>query len=61
MAVDSLRLGAFEFIQKPFDKNRLTNFINRVVENHNLKENKTLNDKLFNSFDIIGESKILLI
>ncbi len=58
MAVDSLRLGAFEFIQKPFDKNRLTNFINRAVENHNLKkENKTLNDKLFNSFDIIGESK----
>ncbi len=58
MAVDSLRLGAFEFIQKPFDKNRLTNFINRAVENFNLKkENKSLNDKLFNSFDIIGKSK----
>ena len=58
MAVDSLRLGAFEFIQKPFDKNRLTNFINRAVENHNLKkENKSLNDKLFNSFEIIGKSK----
>ena len=43
MAVDSLRLGAFEFIQKPFDKNRLTNFINRAVENFNLKkENKSL-------------------
>ncbi len=61
MAVDSLRLGAFEFIQKPFDKNRLTNFINRAVENHNLKkENKSLNDKLFNSFDIIGESKNII-
>jgi|TARA_B100001079_G_scaffold254496_1_gene249293 two-component system nitrogen regulation response regulator NtrX len=58
MAVDSLKLGAFEFIQKPFDKNRLTNFINRAVENFNLKkENKSLNDKLFNSFDIVGESK----
>ena len=58
MAVDSLRLGAFEFIQKPFDKNRLTNFINRAVENYNLKiENKSLNDKLFNSFEIIGKSK----
>ena len=58
MAVDSLRLGAFEFIQKPFDKNRLTNFINRAVEHYNLKkENKSLNEKLFNSFDIIGESK----
>jgi len=58
MAVDSLRLGAFEFIQKPFDKNRLTNFINRAVENFNLKkENKSLNEKLFNSFEIIGKSK----
>ena len=58
MAVDSLRLGAFEFIQKPFDKNRLTNFINRAVENFNLKkENKSLNEKLFNSFEIIGNSK----
>ena len=58
MAVDSLRLGAFEFIQKPFDKNRLTNFINRAVENFNLKkENKSLNEKLFDSFEIIGNSK----
>ena len=36
MAVDSLRLGAFEFIQKPFDKSRLTNFINRAVEKNGL-------------------------
>ena len=58
MAVDSLRLGAFEFIQKPFDKNRLTNFINRAVENYNLKkENKSLSEKLFHSFDIVGSSK----
>ena len=61
MAVDSLRLGAFEFIQKPFDKNRLTNFINRAVENFNLKkENKSLNEKLFNSFDIVGDSKNII-
>jgi len=61
MAVDSLRLGAFEFIQKPFDKNRLTNFINRAVENFNLKkENRSLNDKLFNSFEIIGKSKNII-
>ena len=61
MAVDSLRLGAFEFIQKPFDKSRLINFINRAVENFNLKkENKSLNDKLFNSFDIVGKSKNIL-
>ena len=47
MAINSLKSGAFEFIQKPFDKNRLLNFVNRAVENYNLKkENKALNNKL---------------
>ena len=31
MAVNSLKSGAFEFIQKPFDKERLLNFVNREV------------------------------
>ena len=39
MAINSLKSGAFEFIQKPFDKNRLINFINRAVENFNLNGN----------------------
>tara|TARA_B100001996_G_scaffold329058_1_gene276560 strand:- start:68 stop:1423 length:1356 start_codon:yes stop_codon:yes gene_type:complete len=57
MAVNSLKSGAFEFIQKPFDKDRLLNFVNRAVENFNLKnENKNLNSKLFHSFDLIGIS-----
>ncbi len=57
MAVNSLKSGAFEFIQKPFDKERLLNFINRAVENFNLRnENKNLNTKLFHSFDLIGKS-----
>jgi two-component system nitrogen regulation response regulator NtrX len=57
MAVNSLKSGAFEFIQKPFDKERLLNFVNRAVENYNLKsENKNLNSKLFQSFDLIGKS-----
>ena len=61
MAVDSLRLGAFEFIQKPFDKNRLTNFVKRAIEHFNLKkENRSLNEKLFNSFDIVGDSKNII-
>ena len=38
MAIDSLKSGAFEFIQKPFDSQRLINFVNRAVENHNLKK-----------------------
>ncbi len=57
MAVNSLKSGAFEFIQKPFDKERLLNFVNRAVENFNLKnENKNLNSKLFHTFDLIGIS-----
>ena len=57
MAIKSLRSGAFEFIQKPFDKNRLVNFVNRAAENINLmNENKSLRSKLFHSFDLIGKS-----
>ena len=40
MAVDSLKLGAFEFIQKPFNSERLINFVNRAIENKNLKKEK---------------------
>ena len=40
MAVDSLKLGAFEFIQKPFSSERLLNFVNRAVENVDLKKDK---------------------
>ena len=61
MAINSLKSGAFEFIQKPFDKDRLMNFINRAVENFNLKnENKKLYSKLFHSFDLIGKSQNIL-
>ena len=58
MAVDSLKLGAFEFIQKPFSSERLVNFINRAIENKDLKKDKrVLENKLFNSYDIIGKSQ----
>ena len=61
MAINSLKSGAFEFIQKPFDKERLLNFVNRAVENYNLKnENKKLNTKLFHSFDLIGNSSNII-
>ena len=57
MAINSLKKGAFEFIQKPFDHERLMNFIYRAVENYNLKnQNKELETKLFHSFDLIGNS-----
>ncbi|MDP7540954.1 MAG: sigma-54 dependent transcriptional regulator, partial [Candidatus Pelagibacter bacterium] len=61
MAVDSLKSGAFEFIQKPFDSQRLINFVNRAVENYGLKkENRNLKNKLFHSYDLIGKSPSIM-
>ncbi len=61
MAVKSLKSGAFEFIQKPFDKERLMNFIRRAVENLNLKkQNENLESKLYHTFDLIGKSQNIL-
>ena len=58
MAVNSLKLGAFEFIEKPFDQTRLLNFVKRAVENLSLKsQNKEYENKLFYSYELIGDSK----
>ena len=60
MAVDSLKLGAFEFIQKPFSSERLLNFVNRAIENISLKkEKRALETKLFHSYDIIGKGQAI--
>ena len=57
MAVDSLKLGAFEFMQKPFSSERLVNFVNRALENIDLKkEKRVLESKLFHSYDVVGDS-----
>ena len=61
MAIESLKSGAFEFIQKPFDRERLMNFVNRAVEKINLiRENKNLKSQLFHSFEFIGKSQNIL-
>ena len=58
MAVSSLKHGAFEFVEKPFDQARLLNFITRAVENIKLKsENREYENKLFSSYELIGNSK----
>ena len=57
MAVKSLKSGAFEFIQKPFNHDRLINFIKRAIENFTLKnENQNLQSQLFHSYELIGTS-----
>ena len=48
MAVESLKLGAYEFITKPFAYDQLLNIISRALENVSLKkENEQLENKLF--------------
>ena len=57
MAIKALKAGAFEFIEKPFNQERLLNFVNRAVENINLKnKNKEFESKLFYSYELIGDS-----
>ena len=61
MAVEALKLGAYEFITKPFAAEQLLNFVDRALENIKLKkENTQLENKLFHSFDLIGESNQLV-
>ena len=58
MAIKALKAGAFEFIEKPFNQERLLNFVNRAIENINLKnKNKEFESKLFYSYDLIGNSE----
>ena len=57
MAINALKAGAFEFIEKPFNQERLLNFVSRAVENINLKKkNREFEEKLFYSYDLIGNS-----
>ncbi len=61
MAVNSLKHGAFEFVEKPFDQARLLNFVSRAVENLKLKtQNKEYENKLFSSYELIGNSKNII-
>jgi two-component system nitrogen regulation response regulator NtrX len=58
MAIKALKAGAFEFIEKPFNQERLLYFVNRAVENINLKKkNKEFESKLFYSYELIGNSE----
>ena len=42
VAVEAIRLGAYEFIEKPFSKKKIINYVNRGLESHCLKKKKIL-------------------
>ena len=57
IAVEAIRIGAYEFVEKPFSSEKLLNYVKRALETSNLKEEKNkAEDKLFHSFDFIGKN-----
>ncbi len=61
VAVEAIRLGAYEFIEKPFSKEKILNYVNRGLESATLKKEKDIiENKLFHSFDLIGQSSSIL-
>ena len=61
VAVDAIRLGAYEFVEKPFSSQKILNYVKRGLESLSLKnERENLEGKLFHSFDFIGKSPSIL-
>ena len=57
VAVEAIRLGAYEFVEKPFSSEKLLNYVKRAIEVTNIrKEKDKVENKLFYSFDLIGKS-----
>jgi DNA-binding NtrC family response regulator len=57
-AVEAMKLGAYDFISKPPDLNRLITAARHALENKSLRnENKKLKREVAQKFEIIGESK----
>ena len=56
-AVNSMRLGAFDYISKPPDLNRLLTTVRNALDRKELVvENKTLRKKISKNYEMIGES-----
>ena len=61
VAVDAIRIGAYEFVEKPFSTEKLLNYVSRALESAKLKKEKSnLESKLFHSFDLIGKNVEIL-
>jgi len=57
MAVDATKMGAYDFLQKPPDLNRLLITLRNALDKGNLvRETKTLRKKVANKFQMVGES-----
>jgi len=60
-SVESMKLGAYDFISKPPDLNRLINSVRNALEKKELvAENKILRKKVAKKYEIIGNSKSIM-
>jgi two-component system, NtrC family, nitrogen regulation response regulator NtrX len=59
-AVNTMRLGAFDYISKPPDLNRLLNTVRNALDKKQLVvENKILKKKVNKNYEIIGQSQAI--
>ena len=59
-AVEAMKLGAYDFISKPPDLNRLITSVRHALENKSLRiENKKLKRKVAQKYQIIGDSNAI--
>ena len=57
-AINTMRLGAFDYISKPPDLNRLLNTVRNALDKKQLVvENKILKKKVSKNYEMIGESE----
>ena len=57
MAVDAIKMGAYDFLQKPPDLNRLLITVRNALDRSSLvKETKSLRKKVSRKFEMIGRS-----
>lgn len=60
MAVDAIRMGAYDFLQKPPDLNRLLITVRNALDKHSLvKETRSLRKKVSRKYEMIGDSPAL--
>jgi DNA-binding NtrC family response regulator len=59
-AVNTMRLGAFDYISKPPDLNRLLNTVRNALDRKELVvENKRLKKKVSKNYEMVGDSKAI--
>ncbi len=61
IAIEAIKIGAYEFIEKPFSREKILNYVNRALESSELKkERDIIENKLFHSFELIGKSPAII-